>query len=280
MRRAMATTERLYMRFSPFHRVVHFMLIVSFFGLVLTGIPLAFQDQDWARWLYALLGGYPTCGYIHRICAGMTFFSAFLHFAYCSFLVLSKGEGAKVLWGPESILLQPMDVKDILSDLKWLLGLGPRPAFDRWIYWEKFEYLSLLWGTIVMALTGFMLWFPTTFSIILPGWVMDMGLIAHRYEAILAAAFVFTIHFIHTHLLPEKVPVDEAMFTGRVTEEEFLHERPRHYKRLEEAKLLNRYRVSPNPTLSLLSKIIAVPLLLIGLLLTSLMVSSLLVNLI
>jgi len=131
-----------------------------------------------------------------------------------------------------------------------------------------------------MALTGLMLWFPTTFSIFLPGWAIDMGLIAHRYEAILAAAFVFTIHFIHTHLLPEKVPVDEAMFTGIVSEEEMLHERPRHHKRLKEANLLKKYETVPNVPLSIISKIIAVPLLLIGLFLTSLMVSSLLLSLI
>ena len=272
--------EKLYLRFSLFHRVSHLLLIISFFGLVLTGMPLAFQGQDWARWLYALLGGYPTCGYIHRICAGMTFLCAFLHFAYVSNIVLRKGEGAKIMWGVESIMLQPRDVVDILADVKWLLGFGPKPAFDRWIYWEKFDYISLMWGTIVMAVTGFMLWFPTTFSIAFPGWAMDIALVAHRYEAILAAAFVFTIHFIHTHLLPDKVPVDEAMFTGRVSGEELQHERPTQYKRLLEAGILETYRVPPNRTLSLLSKIVAVPLLLIGLMLTSLMVSSLILDLI
>jgi len=278
---AMATKEeKLYLRFTLFHRVSHLLLIISFFGLVLTGMPLAFQGQDWARWLYALLGGYPTCGYIHRICAGMTFLCAFLHFAYVSNIVLRKGEGAKIMWGVESIMLQPRDVVDVLADVKWLLGFGPRPAFDRWIYWEKFEYLSLMWGTIVMAVTGFMLWFPTTFSIAFPGWAMDIALVAHRYEAILAAAFVFTIHFIHTHLLPDRVPVDEAMFTGRVSGEELQHERPTQYKRLLEAGILETYRVPPNRTLSLLSKIVAVPLLLIGLMLTSLMVSSLILDLI
>ncbi|MFQ5956561.1 MAG: formate dehydrogenase subunit gamma [Candidatus Brocadiales bacterium] len=276
----MTTDGKLYERFTPFHRVSHFLLIVSFFGLVLTGMPLAFQDQGWARWLYETMGGYPTAGYIHRICAGMTFLCAFMHFAYCSYLSFARGQAGNIIWGADAIMIQPKDVVDIVADLKWLLGFGPRPAFDRWIYWEKFEYLSLMWGTFVMALTGFMLWFPTTFSIVLPGWAMDMALIAHRYEAILAAVFVFTIHFIHTHLLPEKVPVDETMFTGVVSEEEMLHERPVHYKRLKEANLLEQYETQPNVPLSLISKIIAVPLLLIGLFLTSLMISSLLLSLI
>lgn len=276
----MTTEGKLYKRFTPFHRVTHFLLIISFFGLVLTGMPLAFQDQAWARWLYEAMGGYPTAGYIHRICAGMTFLCAFMHFAYCSYLVFVRGHGANIVWGADAIMLQPKDVKDVVADIKWLLGFAPHPAYDRWIWWEKFEYLSLLWGTIVMALTGLMLWFPTTFSIIMPGWAIDMGLVAHRYEAILAAGFVFTIHFIHTHLLPEKVPVDEAMFTGIISEEEMLHERPLHYKRLKEANLLQRYEAVPNVPLSIISKIIAVPLLLIGLILISLMLSSLLLSLI
>jgi len=51
-----------YLRFSFFHRFCHFLIIVSFFGLVLTGVPLAFKNYYWARWLYELFGGYPTAG--------------------------------------------------------------------------------------------------------------------------------------------------------------------------------------------------------------------------
>ena len=71
-----------YIRFRLFHRFCHFLIIISFFGLVLTGVPLAFRGYDWARWLYELFGGYPTAGYIHRICALITFFAAFMHFIF------------------------------------------------------------------------------------------------------------------------------------------------------------------------------------------------------
>lgn len=271
--------NELYLRFRPLHRFNHFLIIISFFGLVLTGMPLAFKDYAWASWLYQLMGGYPTAGYIHRICAGFTFLACFIHFAQLSYVVLMKKQLKELFWGPDSIIPQPKDLLDVLGEIMWIVGFGPRPRFERWIWWEKLEYLSLIWGTLVMGLTGFMLWFPTVFSTFLPGWVIDLALIVHRYEAILAAVFVFTIHFIHTHLLPEKLPVDEAMFTGKITEEEMLHERPLYYERLQGGGILGNFRVSPpGPMFSFLSKVFAVPLLLIGLFLTGLMVSSLILE--
>lgn len=273
--------NELYLRFSPLHRLNHFLVIISFFGLVLTGMPLAFKDYAWASWLYQFMGGYPTAGYIHRICAGFTFLACFIHFAQLSYMVLAEKQLhlKDILWGPDSIIPQPKDLFDVIGEVIWLMGFGPRPKFDKWIWWEKLEYLSLIWGTLVMGLTGFMLWFPTTFSSFLPGWVIDLALIFHRYEAILAAVFVFTIHFIHTHLLPEKLPVDEAMFTGKITEEDMVHERALYYERLQGEGKLETIKVSPpHPVFSFLSKMFAVPLLLIGLFLTGLMVSSLILE--
>jgi len=272
-----------FLRFGLFHRFCHFLIIISFFGLVLTGLPLAFRTYDWARWLYELFGGYPTAGYIHRISALLTFFAGFLHCVYLFYNIsIKKKKG--FLWGPNSLLIQPRDLFEILGDIKWFLGIGKRPKFDRWIYWEKFEYLSLMWGTIVMAVTGLILWFPVQFSKIIPVSVAkiidfpSISLIIHRYEAILAAVFIFTIHFIHTHLLPEKMPVDESIFTGRISESEFKHERLGQFERLEGNKELEKIKVAP-PSLftKFLSRLIAVPLLITGLILVSFMVSALLV---
>lgn len=272
-----------YLRFTLFHRFCHFLTIISFFGLVLTGLPLAFSGYDWGRWLYEMFGGYPTAGYIHRISALITFFAGFLHFAWLFFNVsIKKKKG--FFWGPNSMLLQPRDLFDVIADIKWFIGIGKRPNFDRWIYWEKFEYLSLMWGTIVMAATGLILWFPVQFTKIIPvsvAGIFDIpgiALIIHRYEAILAAVFIFTIHFIHTHLLPEKMPVDESIFTGRITEAEFKHERLDEYERLKSQRQLDSFKVAP-PSLfaKFLSRLIAVPLLITGLILVSLMVSALIV---
>lgn len=275
----MKSELHMYIRFNSLHRLNHLLIIISFFGLVLTGMPLAFKDYAWAHCLYQLMGGYPIAGYIHRICAGFTFLACFFHFAQLSYSVVIKKQLKELLWGPDSVVPQPKDLLDVLGEIIWIMGFGPRPRFERWIWWEKLEYLSLIWGTLVMGITGFMIWFPVTFSAFLPGWFIDLALIVHRYEAILAAVFVFTIHFIHTHLLPEKIPVDEAMFTGKITEEDMLHERPLYYERLQSKGILGNFRVlPPNPMFSFLSKMFAIPLLLIGLFLTGLMVSSLILE--
>ncbi|MDR4509868.1 MAG: hypothetical protein MRJ65_16815 [Candidatus Brocadiaceae bacterium] len=272
-----------YLRFSLFHRFCHFITIISFFGLVLTGLPLAFRSYDWARWLYEFFGGYPTAGYIHRIAALMTFFAGFVHFAWLFYRVSVKKQKG-FFWGPNSLLLQPRDLFDVLKDVKWFMGIGKRPTYDKWIYWEKFEYLALIWGTIVMAVTGLILWFPVKFTKVVPVSIASIvdfpsiALIIHRYEAILAAVFIFTIHFIHTHLLPEKMPIDESIFTGRITEEEFKHERMYQYKRLESQKQLEGQKVAPASLFSsFLARMFGVPLLIIGLILVSLMVSALVV---
>ncbi|MFQ5965465.1 MAG: formate dehydrogenase subunit gamma [Candidatus Scalinduaceae bacterium] len=274
------------LRFSLYHRCTHFLLIISFFGLVLTGMPLVFKDYGWSLYLYNKLGGYPTAGYIHRICALITFFVAFLHFAFLSFEAVMKKNG-RLFWGPDSLIIQPRDILNIIGDILWFFRLGPRPKFDRWIYWEKFEYLSLIWGTLVMGVTGFILWFPVQSVNIMPAGLVNIvdlpsiALIAHRYEAILAAGFIFTIHFFHTHLLPEKLPVDEAMFTGKVLEEEVLHERGSYYERLKKEEQLEESKINPpSARASFVSKLFGIPILVIGLLMVSFMLSSLICSLI
>ena len=280
------TNDNHFLRFSLFHRFSHFLVIISFFGLVLTGMPLVFKDYGWAHWLYGVMGGYPTAGNIHRICALITFFAAFLHFAFLSVQTLVKKDRG-IFWGPDSLLIQPKDLLNILGDVLWFLRLGSRPKYDRWIYWEKMEYLSLMWGTFVMASTGFVLWFPVQATSLVPAklaGIIDLpslALVAHRYEALLAAGFIFTIHFFHTHLLPENIPMDEAMFTGRISEEHMSHERGVYYERLKESGDLESLKVRPAGCGgSLFSKILGIPFLVIGLLLVGFMLSSLIISLV
>ncbi|GJQ59249.1 MAG: hypothetical protein D8M57_05220 [Candidatus Scalindua sp. AMX11] len=274
-----------FLRFSLFHRFSHFLVIISFFGLVLTGMPLVFKDYGWAHWLYGVMGGYPTAGIIHRICALITFFAAFLHFAYLSVQTLIKKDRG-IFWGPDSLLIQPKDLLNILGDVLWFFRLGSRPNYDRWIYWEKMEYLSLMWGTFVMATTGFVLWFPVQATSFVPANLANyidlpsLALVGHRYEALLAAGFIFTIHFFHTHLLPENMPVDEAMFTGRISEEHMAHERGVYYERLKESGELEALKVRPSGCAgSLVSKIMGLPFLVVGLLIVGFMLASLICSL-
>ena len=276
----MADNTTTLLRFGRFHRFGHFLIIISFFGLVLTGMPLVFKDYAWAQWLYGVLGGYPTAGNIHRICALITFLAAFLHFAYLAIETLIK-KNKGIFWGPDSLLIQPKDVLHILGDILWFFRLGKRPKFERYIYWEKFEYLSLMWGTLVMAVTGFVLWFPVQSAKLIPVSVAtyvdlpSIALVAHRYEALLAAGFIFSIHFLHTHMLPENIPTDEAMFTGKIDEAHVKHERGAFYERMKEEGQLEALRVQPSTSRAkFISRLMGVPLLAVGLLMVGFMLSS------
>ncbi len=116
-----------------------------------------------------------------------------------------------------------------MGTMKWFFGLGPRPAYGRWTYWEKFDYLAVFWGVPMVGVSGLMLWFPEFFTQFVPGWVINVATIIHSDEALLATGFIFTIHFFNTHLRPEGFPMDLVIFTGLVPLDEYRHDRPRDY---------------------------------------------------
>jgi cytochrome b subunit of formate dehydrogenase len=150
-----------------------------------------------------------------------------------------------MLWGPNSMVPQPQDIIDIWRNFKWFVGKGPQPKFDRWTYWEKFDYWAVFWGMFIIGGSGFMLWFPTFFSQFLPGWVFNVAMIVHGEEALLAVGFIFTIHFFNGHLRPEKFPMDPVIFTGRVSEHEMLEERGVEYARLKKEERLSAAETTP-----------------------------------
>jgi cytochrome b subunit of formate dehydrogenase len=116
---------------------------------------------------------------------------------------------------------------------RWFVGLGPKPVFERWTYWEKFDYWAVFWGVVIIGTSGLILWFPNLFTLVLPGWVLNVAKIIHSEEALLATGFVFAIHFFNTHLRADKFPLDMAILTGLVTEAELREERPEYLARME-----------------------------------------------
>jgi len=109
------------------------------------------------------------------------------------------------------------------------------PEFDRFTYWEKFDYWAVFWGMAIIGSSGFLLWFSSFFGRRVPGWMFNIALVIHSEEALLAVWFIFAIHFFNSHLRPEKFPIDLVIFTGRVSEEELRAERPLEYRRLVES---------------------------------------------
>ena len=137
-----------------------------------------------------------------------------------------------MLWGPRSLVPQPIDLIQLIQHFRWFVGLGPRPRFDRYSYWEKFDYWSVFWGMAIIGTSGLMLWFPAFFARFLPGWIFNIALVIHGEEALMAMVFIFTVHFFNGHLRPDKFPMDLVIFTGRVSVKELKHERPAEYERL------------------------------------------------
>jgi cytochrome b subunit of formate dehydrogenase len=225
--------EKMYWRFDFYDRATHFLVIVSFLTLALTGLPLKFSYTPWAQFLARYLGGFETAGFIHRFMGIVTFGYGFMHLGRVFKKVL-RGEGG-LFWGPDSMVPQLKDLEDMIGQIKWFLGLGERPKFDRWTYWEKFDYWAVFWGVTMIGVSGLFLWMPEFFAKIFPGWAFNIAMINHSDEALLATGFIFSVHFFNSHLRPEKFPMDFVIFTGRIELEELQHERPLEYERMKES---------------------------------------------
>lgn len=236
---------RLYRRFRPIDRFVHVLVIVSFMLLVLTGMPLKFHTKPWAHAFFDQIGGAAVAASVHRFAAIVTLTYFVLHLG--SLMVLVRRHREKwvddagkfslrrflaLAFGPDSPFPRWQDVKDLAGHMKWFFGRGPKPKFDRFTYWEKFDYMAVFWGVTVIGLSGLVMWYPAFFSRFLPGWSINIAHIVHSDEALLAAGFIFTFHFFNSHFRPEKFPYDAVMFSGHVTEEELKHERPAQWERM------------------------------------------------
>lgn len=262
-------------RFSFPERCLHFFLILSFFTLVTTGFPLKYHSTDWARAFIRLWGGAESAGLWHRIAAGvLMLIVAYVFVLSCRFL-FSGGEGKggwkERLFGPDSLFPRKKDWEDMKGMFLWFFNRGPKPRFDRWTYWEKFDFWAVFWGMFAIGGSGLLLWKPEWSSWIVPGWVLNVATIIHSEEALLAALFIFTVHFFNTHFVPDKFPMDRLIFTGTYSLNELQRERPLEYERLmAEQRLDSLKREHPSIPLKLISAVIGLGSLLLGLTLTAL----------
>ena len=236
------------LRFTRLNRTLHISMIVSFITLALTGLTLKFSYTDWAGVVSRFFGGFESAGYIHRTAAVIMFGVFVAHLVDLARMKkrerLSFGQ---LVFGPGSMLFNRQDLRDLVGNIKWFLGKGPRPHYGRWTYWVKFDYFAVFWGIAVIGFSGLMLWFPEFFTRFVPGWFLNVATIIHSDEALLAVGFIFTVHFFNTHLRPEKFPMDIVVFTGRMPLEEFKRDKPAEYEALVKAGTLDSYLVEAYP---------------------------------
>jgi predicted CXXCH cytochrome family protein len=240
--------ETLVRRFNRLQRSLHISMILSFFTLSLTGMALKFSYMSWAQVLSRLLGGFHTMGVLHRLGAVALFIVFFIHLWDLRRQKIAAGQSWwRFITAPGSMLLNLTDVKEAWQSLKWFIGRGPRPKYGRFTYWEKFDYFAVFWGIAIIGSTGLVLWFPELFTKVLPGWSVNVVTIIHSDEALLATAFIFTVHFFNTNFRPDKFPIDTAMFTGRVPLDELKYDKPREYAELVSSGDLEQHIVDPLP---------------------------------
>jgi cytochrome b subunit of formate dehydrogenase len=274
-----ATLERQgkqYQRFAPLWRLAHLIFAISVMTLVLTGMAVLFAETLWAKAVIRTLGGPQTAAIIHRTAAAVMLGIFFIHLVYLAIHIGGK-LGSFRWFGPTSLVPNWKDLEDMVAMFQWFFGRRPRPQFERWTYWEKFDYWAVFWGMAIIGGSGFLLAFPALTGSFLPGWVFNVAALVHGEEAILAAVFLFTVHFFNNHFRPDKFPLDTVMFTGAVPLEEFRREHSLEYRRLVESGELSKYLVdAPSRPFTLGSKVLGFTLIAIGLVLLAMVLAGLL----
>ena len=263
---ALPQREGLYFqRWSATWRWAHLVFALSVILLVATGIPLLYPNTAWAPVLEGAFGGPTVVGILHRVSAVIMIAIFAAHLVYAVIHIARNWTTFK-LFGPYSLMPNLQDGKDLIAMLKWFFGIGPRPEFDHWSYQQKFDYWAPFWGVTMLAATGAMLWFTRLTAAYLPGWAFNVATVVHGDEALLAAVYLFTIHYFANHWRPDKFPLDIVIFTGSMPLEEFKREYAVEYARLVETGQLQNCLVdAPSRPMTLGSKILGFGLVAIGL---------------
>ena len=243
-----AEPEGYMVRFRLFPRILHLLVIISFFGLAMTGMMLKFSGFTWALALNRFFGGVQVAGIIHRFCALITFLYFGLHFVYIYQNARREKKNIfKYMFSTDGMIPTKKDFIQFFQTLLWFLGRKKSPQYGRWTYWEKFDYFAVFWGVAIIGSTGLVLWFPEFFTKFIPGYLINVATIIHSDEALLATGFIFTIHFFNTHFRPQKFPLDPVIFTGKVPVEEWKHERPSEYEMLSQNDRIKEHIVKEPP---------------------------------
>jgi cytochrome b subunit of formate dehydrogenase len=222
------TGHGLYLRMTLSERIQHGSLALSFITLVITGFMLHYPDAFWVSPIRTLSPAvFEIRSILHRVAAVVMICASLFHLYYIFF----TERGKKLVF---DLLPKLQDAKDALGVAKYNLGISKvKPMLDRFSYIEKAEYWALVWGTIVMSATGFILWFDNTFLGLIGKQWWDVSRTIHFYEAWLAALAIVVWHFYFVIFNPDVYPMNLAWFKGTISEEEMAHEHPLELERMK-----------------------------------------------
>lgn len=223
-RRKQEGNTRWVLRFDRSQIIQHLLLTVAFVMLVITGFALRFPDAWWVVWLTDLGMTESVRADLHRVFAVILVITAAYHMYYVFLTRRGREEFSAMMprW---------QDVKDVVSNLRYYTWNSEKEVkFGRYDYSQKAEYWALIWGTVLMIITGFVLWFPQQTVRLLPSWVVSASQTIHYYEAWLATLAILVWHFFFVIFHPEEYPMSWTWLTGRMSEKSVKRHHARWYE--------------------------------------------------
>lgn len=215
--------QEKFLRFDRSQRIEHLVMLISFTVLAITGLPQKYPEAPVSIGFFRLVGGIEVSRIIHRASSIVLMLVSIYHIIAVLYRVYVQRVRLTMLPVFE-------DIQHVYQDVMFYLGLRKEKAkYDRYNYAEKAEYLAVVWGTVIMAITGFMMWNPIATARFLPGEFIPAAKAAHGGEAILAVLAILLWHVYHVHLKY----FNKSMFTGYLTREEMEEEHPAELERVE-----------------------------------------------
>jgi cytochrome b subunit of formate dehydrogenase len=209
--------DRVVVRMDLSQRIQHFLLASSFVYLAITGFALKYPDS-WLAWLGGSDEDLRRMG--HRIAGIFLLLLGVFHLVYLA----ATREGRRLV---RDLSPARSDAAEISVAVRYLVGRSSKgPRFARFGYPEKIEYWAVLWGTVIMGVTGFAIWFHVDVTQHLPRWVVDVATTIHYYEAILAVLAILVWHLYHVMFDPDTYPMNWAWVDGKVSESWYHMEHP------------------------------------------------------
>jgi cytochrome b subunit of formate dehydrogenase len=239
-RRPRHESGEVVMRMNLWFRLAHWGIMASFPTLVVTGFALKYPDSWWAKPLLIWEASTGVRGGLHRVAAVVMISATIYHLIH----VIMRRRDRSFLW---SMFPTINDARDIVDVFLYNLGISEKePKFAKFNYAEKMEYWAFMWGTLVMAVSGFLLWFDNFVLRHFPKWVTDAATAIHWYEALLATFAILIWHFYLVIFDPMVYPMDTAWLDGKISADHYRHTRPAYYRQLVKEGLVETPDESSN----------------------------------
>lgn len=234
--------DLMYLRMNKNERIQHFLLLSTFIILILTGFGLKFPEAFWVKWIVFIIGehAFEARGIVHRI-ASLVMIAASL---YHLFYILFTKRGKQLV---KDFLPKKQDIIDFKDSMLYLLNkTDEKPKMGRFSYIEKMEYWAVVWGTVIMGVTGFILWFENFFLKYVGTTGMDISSAIHYYEAILASLAILVWHYYFVFLNPDIFPMNKAWYKGFITRKQMEHEHPLELEQIEMNEINTNNKIKDN----------------------------------